>query len=171
MTNYKKTQLPKKSNKNIPPMNSFIVPTTSHSHAIEENSLSELDSLKKEIQKLLVEKKQLLDTLDQLQLKSSIIADKKCRFLAEIEKNIVSERQNRKGNSRHMVFSIVTWGSSWTDGLVFTVVAESEVWAEELVRQWLHSNGRGNHRIDKVMGLVSQDVRAIVNVGAILLDV
>jgi hypothetical protein len=70
-----------------------------------------------------------------------------------------------------MLFSVVTWGSSSTDGLVFTVMAESEVWAEELVRQWLNCNGRENHKIDKVMALVSRDVRGIITVGAKLLDV
>jgi hypothetical protein len=54
---------------------------------------------------------------------------------------------------------------------VFTVMAENNVWAEEMVRQWLNSNGRENYKIDKVMAVVSQDVRAIVNVGAKLSEV
>lgn len=69
------------------------------------------------------------------------------------------------------LFSIETWGSGWTDRLVFTVMAENDVWAEEIARQWLNSNGRENRRIDKVLALVSRDVRAVVNVGAKLLDI
>ena len=62
-------------------------------------------------------------------------------------------------------------GTSRTDELVFTVMAENNVLAEEMVRQWLNSNERENYKIDKVRGIVSQDLRAIVNVGAKLLDV
>jgi hypothetical protein len=40
-----------------------------------------------------------------------------------------------------------------------------------LVHQWLNCNGRENHKIDKVMALVSRDVRGIITVGAKLLDV
>jgi len=167
----KKTQFYKKSIKNTSPIGSFTVPTSRYSYAIKGNALSKLDSLKKEEQKLLVEKKQLLDTLDQLQLKSDDIAEKKSRLLTKMEQNILSKLENSESKSSHMLFSVVTWGSSWTDGLVFTVMAESEVWAEELVRQWLESNGRKNHKIDKVMALVSRDVRGIINVGAKLLDV
>ena len=53
---------------------------------------------------------------------------------------------------------------------MFTVMAENDVWAEEMVHQWLHSNGRENHKIDRVMAVVSSDVRAIVNVGAKLVN-
>ena len=70
----------------------------------------------------------------------------------------------------HKLFSIVTYSSGW-DGLVFTVIAENDIWAKELVYQWLEANGRKNHKIDKVTALVSQDVRGIVNIGAKLLDV
>jgi hypothetical protein len=91
------------------------------------------------------------------------------------EENCISKRDSLKREERmressHKIFSVATWGSSWRDGFVFTVMAENEVWAEEMVRQWLVFNGKKNHRIDKVMALVSQDVRAIVNVGAILSD-
>jgi hypothetical protein len=107
-----------------------MVPTTRHSYVIEENSLSELDSLKKEEQKLLVVLYQLLDTLDQLQSKFDSITDRKSRLLASMEKNLLSKQQNSEGESSHMLFSVVTWGPSWMDGLVFTVMAENEVWAE-----------------------------------------
>jgi hypothetical protein len=92
------------------------------------------------------------------------------------EENYISDldslkREELMCESSYKLFSVVTWGSSWRDGLVFTVMAENESWAEEMVRQWLVSNGKKNHKIDKVMALVSQDVRAIVNVGAILPDI
>ena len=69
-------------------------------------------------------------------------------------------------DSSYNLFSIVAYGSSWMDELVFTVLAENDVWAAEIVRQWLNSNGRENYKIDKVRAIVSRDVRAIVNVGA-----
>lgn len=171
MSGYKQAPFSKKSNKGTSPIGFSPVPTPHPSYAIEGDSSSELYSLKMEEQKLLVAKKQLIEALDQLQLKSDIITDNKSRLLAEMERNIISEQQSQKSESGHKLFSVVTWGSSWTDGLVFTVMAENDVWAEELVRQWLESNGRKNHKIDKVMALVSRDVRAIVNVGAKLLDV
>jgi hypothetical protein len=152
-------------------MDSSVALATQTSHVTEENFTSELDSLNKEERKLRFETKQLLNTVDQLLCKFDAVYDRKSRLLASMEKNLLSKQQNGKSRSRHKLFSVVTWGSSWRDGLVFTVMAENEVWAEELVRQWLVSNGRKNHKIDKVMALVSQDVRAIVNVGAILLDV
>jgi hypothetical protein len=153
------------------PYDSSVTSTTSNSHATIENYISELDSLKREERKLQFEKKQLLDTLNQLLCKFDIINDRKSRLLTSMEKSLLSRQQSRKHDSGHTLFSVVTWGPSWTDVLVFNVMAENEVWAEELVRQWLVSNGRENHKIDRVMALVSQDVRAIVNVGAKLLDV
>ena len=171
MPDYNKTKLSKRNNKTYPYLSSVMAPTPRHSDAFDEDFVSELDSLKKKERMLLVKKKQLLDTLDQLQLESNNIADRKERLLAEMEKNILPKLENCEKKARHMLFSVVTWGSSWTDGLVFTVMAESEVWAEDLVRQWLNCNGRENHKIDKVMALVSRDVRGIINVGAILLDV
>ena len=171
MPDYNKTKLSKRNNKTYPYLSSIIAPTPNHSKVIDEDFVSELDSLKEEERKFLVEKKQLVNALNQLQLESNNIADKKERLLAEIEKNILPKLENCEKKARHMLFSVVTWGSSWTDGLVFTVMAESEVWAEELVRQWLNCNGRENHKIDKVMALVSRDVRGIINVGAKLLDV
>ena len=169
LSGYSKSQFCK--NKAFPHLDSNIVPIPLHSHAIEEDLISELDSFKKQEQQLLVEKRKLLDALNQLQIKSENIQDRKSNLLAKMEKNVLSELQNSESKSRHMLFSVVTWGSSWTDGLVFTVIAESEVWAEELVRGWLSSNGRKNHKIDKVMALVSQNTRGIINVGAKLLDV
>lgn len=136
----------------------------------EENSISELEELEKIGKQFLIEKRQLLDTLDQWQSKFNSITDKKSHLLADTEKNLSYKQQNSENEASHKLFSVATWGPSW-DGLVFTVMAENEVWAEELVRQWLDSNGRENHKIDKVMALVSRDVRAIVNVGAKLLDV
>jgi hypothetical protein len=170
LPDYNKTKLSKRSNKVFPYLYSVIAPTPRHSNVIDEDFVSELDSIKEEERKLLVEKKQLLDTLNQLQLESDNIADKKRRLLAEMKKNISPKLENCDSKSHHMLFSVFTWGSSSTYGLVFTVMAESEVWAEELVRQWLNCNGRENHKIDKVMALISRDVRGIINVGAILLD-
>ena len=161
-----------KKTKNIDSLgNSLIVATTCNLCRNNKVYISELDSLEKEEQRLLVQRKHLLDTLDELQSKFEVVSDKKRHLLAEMERNIVSKQQNTVSESSYKLFSIITWGSSWTDGLVFTVLAENDVWAKEVVRQWLNSNGRENHRIDKVMALVSRDVRAIVNVGAQLLDV
>ena len=76
---------------------------------------------------------------------------------------------NKKINIK--VFLIETQGPRWDDGLVFTVIAEDHVWAKEMVHQWLDSNCRQYDKIDKIHVLVSQDVRAIVSVGAKLLEV
>ncbi len=171
MSGYSKSQFSKKINKAFPHLDSNKVPIPHHSEAIEEEVISELDSFREQEQRLRVEKKQLMDALDQLQLKSDDLADKKNRFLDRMEKDILSKLEKSECRSRHMLFSVFTCGSSWTDGLVFTVMAESEVWAEYLVRGWLSSNGRENHKIDKVMALVSRDTRGIINVGASLLDV
>ena len=170
MPGYSKTKLSKRNDK-VFPIDPAIVPIPRHSHVIDEDFVSELDSIKEEERKLLVEKKQLLYALDQLCLECDNIAYKKRRVLAEMERSILSKLESCYGRSGYMLFSVVTWGSSSTDGLVFTVMAESEVWAEELVHQWLNCNGRENHKIDKVMALISRDVRGIINVGAILLDV
>ncbi len=137
----------------------------------EENYLSELDSLKEEEKQLLIEKRQLLDTLDQLQFRFDNIADRKIRLIAEMEKNLSSKQQKSENESNLKLFLIETWGPRFDDGLVFTVMAEDHVWAEGLVREWLNSSGRENHRIDKVRALVSLDVRAVVKVGAKLLDI
>jgi hypothetical protein len=170
LTGYSKTKLSKRNDK-VFPIDSAVVPIPRHSYLIDEKFVSKLDSLKEAERELLVEKKQLLDTLDQLQIESDNIADKKYCLLAEMERKFLSRMENCDSRSSHMLFSVFTWGSSSTDGLVFTVMAESEVWAEELVRQWLNSNGRENHKIDKILALVSRDVRGIITVGAKLLDV
>ena len=171
MSGYSKSQFSKKSNKAFPHLDSSIVPIPHHSHAIEKDLISKLDLFKEQEQEILVEKKKLLYALNQLQIKSDNIQDRKSNLLANMEKNILSELQNSESKSKYMLFSVVTWGSSWTDGLIFTIIAESAVWAEELVREWLSYNGRENHKIDKVTALVSRDTRGIINVGAKLLDV
>lgn len=144
---------------------------TNSACAYEADSVSELNSLKREEKQLLIEKRELLDALDELQSKFDVVNDKRSRLLAKLETNRRSKQQESTHGSDHNLFSIVTWGSSWMDGLVFAVMAENDVWAKELVRQWLNSNERENHRIDTVRAIVSRDVRAIVNVGKILLDV
>jgi len=167
---YKKSQKLQKNNENAASsLNTLVIQAADETCVNEENLLAELDSLKEEEKQLLIEKRQVLDTLDQLQSKLDSIADKKSRFMAEMEKTLSAKQQKSENESNHKLFSIITYGSSWTDGLVFTVMAENDVWAKEIVRQWLNSNGRENHRIDKVLGLLSRDVRAIVNVGAKLL--
>ena len=86
------------------------------------------------------------------------------------EDRLPTKRQfNKERNIRF--FLIETRGPRWDDGLVFTVIAEDHVWAKEMVRQWLDSNGRQYDNIDKIHVLVSQDIRAIVSVGAKLLEV
>jgi hypothetical protein len=147
------------------------IPTFDAACANEEDSVSLLERLEKAEQQLLVGKRQIIDTLVKWESMFDSIADKKRQLLECVEKGHLSRQQNSEGESSHKLFSIVTWGSSSMDGLVFTVMAENDAWAEELVRQWLNSNGRENHRIDKVMALVSRDVRGILNVGAKLLDV
>ena len=87
-----------------------------------------------------------------------------------IDKELSFKQQNNEKEVDHKLFSVVTHGSGW-DCLVFTVIAENDVWAKDLVCQWLEANGRKNHKIDKITALVSRDVRGIVNVGATLLDV
>ncbi len=68
------------------------------------------------------------------------------------------------------LFVIETRGSSFDDGMVFTVMAENHVWAEHIVRQWLDSNDREMDKIDKGYAILSRDVRAIVSLGSKLLD-
>jgi hypothetical protein len=155
------------------------IPTLDAACANEEDSVSFSERLEKVEQQLLVGKRQIIDTFVKWQSMFESIANKKRRLLECIEKERSSNQQNSKRSKQHSsekeschkLFSIVTWGPSWMDGLVFTIMAENNVWAKELVRQWLNSNGRENHRIDKVMALVSRDVRGILNVGAKLLDV
>jgi hypothetical protein len=149
----------------------FETPALDGACANEEDSASLLERLEKAEQQLLVGKRQIINTLIKWESMFDSVADKKRQLLECVEKERSPEQHNSEKESSHKLFSIVTWGPSWMDGLVFTVMAENEAWAEELVRQWLNSNGRENHRIDKIMALVSRDVRGILNVGAKLLDV
>lgn len=114
-------------------------------------------------------KNHILDYLLRCQSKFSSITHRKNRLVEENEKNLSYKQQNTINAPSNTLFSIVTRGTS-LDGFVFTVIAENEICAEKLVRQWLNSNGKETHKIDKLMALVSQDVRAIVNVGAKLRD-
>ena len=156
----------------------FEIPTIDVTCTNEENVIPMLDELEQIEKQLLVEKRQIIGTLVKWQSMFDSIADKRSRIMKIMEQNHSSKQQNgeepkqrnSETNSGYRLFSVVTWGPSW-DGLVFTVMAENDAWAEELVRQWLNSNGRENHKIDKIMALVSRDVRAIVNVGSKLLDV
>jgi hypothetical protein len=153
----------------------FEVQETDESSMSEESFVSGLDPLKEGVKQLkrhfLLKTKQVVDTLDELQSMCNTVAEERNRVLAEMEKGLMPKQQKRAEGSGHKVFSVVTCGHAWNDELVFTVLAENDVWAKEFVRQWLDYNGREHHRIDKVLGLVSQNVRAIVNVGAVLQDV
>lgn len=161
------------------------IPTIDATCTDEDNSVSLLEELSEIEQQLLVEKRQIIGTLVKWQTMFDGVTDNKRRLMSVVEEKRLSkqesgekaEEQDGEGSakpssedeSRCMLFSVISWGPSW-DGLVFTVMAENNTWAEELVREWLDSNGRENHKIDKVMALVSRDARGIVNVGAKLLD-
>ena len=134
-----------------------------------EDAFLALKKLKGKERELLIEAERALKILNKTQLKLSRIIAKRSRLMMEMEERIASKADSAS-TSDFKLFSIETWGSAWTDGLVFTVMAENEVWAEEIVRQWLKSNGKENHRIDKVLALVSRNVRGVVNVGVKLLN-
>ena len=119
---------------------------------------------------ILIELKRQTEILDQLQLKISRIIDQRRRMVVELEEGVSSIQESSR-DSNYKLFSVETWGSAWNDGLVFTVMADNEVWAKHVVREWLKANGREDHRIDKIRALVSNDLRAVVNVGSKLLDV
>ena len=174
-----KKKLPSKNIENEKSLQeAFEIPTIDVTCMNKENAISMLDELEEIEKQLLVEKRQIIGTLVKWQSMFDSITDKRSRIMKIMERNHSSKQQNdeepKKQNSEtdsgYKLFSVVTWGPSW-DGLVFTVMAENDAWAEELVRQWLNSNGRENHKIDKIMALVSRDLRAIVNIGAKLLDV
>ena len=129
-----------------------------------------LEDLKNKEEGLLVELRKQREILGQLQLRISEVTEQRRRLMMKVGDQLSSE-QNAKINSNFRLFSVETWGSAWTDGLVFTVMAENEVWAKHIVREWLKSNGRENHRIDKIQALMSNDLRAVINVGTKLLDV
>jgi hypothetical protein len=122
-----------------------------------------------EERELLIEVERAITILNRTHLRLIRIIEDRSRPTMEREEK--SFNADGACTSDFKLFSIETWGSAWTDGLVFTVMAENDVWAEEIVRQWLESNGRENHRIDKVQARVSKNVRGVVNVGAKLLDV
>jgi phenylacetate-coenzyme A ligase PaaK-like adenylate-forming protein len=86
-----------------------------------------------------------------------------------MEKNVSFKQQKNKKESILQLFQIETSGSSFNDGLVFTVIAEDNVWAEGLVREWLQCYGKETDKVDKIRAVVSRDVRAIINVGTKLL--
>lgn len=148
---------------------------TDRSSVGKKSSVSELDLLKKKEKQIkkefLFQTRQLVDTLCGLQFKFDTITEKKNQVLARMEQDLAPKQQKRAEESSHRVFSVMTGGRSWKDGLLFTVLAENDVWAKKLVRQWLDSNGREYHRIEKVLGVVSQEVTAIVNVGTVLPNV
>jgi hypothetical protein len=135
-----------------------------------EDAFLALEKLKGEERDLLIEVERAMTILNKKQLKLLRIIEDRSHLTMEMEEKI-SANADIAGTSAFKLFSIETWGSAWADGLIFTVMAENDIWAEESVRQWLKSNGRENHRIDKVRALVSKSVRGVVSVGAKLLDV
>jgi len=146
-----------------------LIDVTIEEYEDEENSLSALEAIKEEERQLEAEKKQLIETLKQLQLKSTAIADKKNHLIEEMKKTLSLKQRKNENESALTLFQIETGGSSFNDGLVFTVMAEDNVWAEGLVREWLQCYGKDTDKIDKIRAVVSSDVRAIINVGTKLL--
>src|SRR5512139_3585093 len=96
-----------------------LINATIEEYEDEENSLSALKAIKAEERKLEAEKKQLIETLRQLQLKSDAIADKKNHLTEEMEKNLSHKHQKNEKESALTLFQIETGGSSFNDGLVF----------------------------------------------------
>jgi hypothetical protein len=146
-----------------------VIDATGEKFVAEETSLSVLEAIKEEERQLAAEKRQLTETLEQLQLKSDAIADRKSHLLEEMEKNVSFKQQKNDKEPVLQLFQIETGGSSFNDGLVFTVTAEDNVWAEGLVREWLQCYGKETDKVDKIRAVVSRDVRAIINVGTKLL--
>jgi len=146
-----------------------VIDATIEEYEDEENSLSALKAIKAEESQLEAEKKLLIETLKQVQLKSDAIAGKKNHLMEEMEKNLSHKQQKNENESALTLFQIETGGSSFNDGLVFTVMAEDNVWAEGLVREWLQCYGKDTDKIDKIRAVVSSDVRAIINVGTKLM--
>jgi len=146
-----------------------LIDVTIGEYEDEENSLSALEAIKEEERHLEAEKKQLIETLKQVQLKSTAIADKKNHLIEEMKKTLSLKQRKNENESALTLFQIETGGSSFNDGLVFTVMAEDNVWAEGLVREWLQCYGKDTDKIDKIRAVVSSDVRAIINVGTKLL--
>jgi hypothetical protein len=155
----------RQSNKESPVFASHVplADTTAEEPERRENPLSSLEELKEQ-------EKQLLDSLDQVQLQYDCVSDKRGRLLMALEKNVKTSQIEGRKELILKLFAIETSGSKFTDGMVFTVMAEDHVWAEDMVRQWLDSNERETDKIDKIQAIVSRNVRAIVNVGSKLLD-
>jgi hypothetical protein len=126
--------------------------------------------LKKQEEQLLNEEKKLLNSLDDLRLQRDRVAEERNRLIADAEKRFISLQSQDLKSSTHKLFVIETSGSKFTDGMVFTVLAEDHVWAEYMVRQWLDSNDRELDKIDKGHEIMSHDVRAIISLGAKPLD-
>ena len=146
-----------------------VIDATTEACEDEENSLSVLEAIKEEERQLEAEKKQLIETSEQLQRKFDAIASKKNRLIEEMENSFSPKQQKTQNESALKLFHIETSGSSFNDGLVFTVMAEDNVWAEGLVREWLQCYGKDTDKIDKIRAVVSRDVRAIINVASRLL--
>jgi hypothetical protein len=136
----------------------------------KETSHESLGGLKEQENLLLSAEKQFLGSLGEVQVQFSRFAEERGRFPTAIEKDFSSLQGKGQEEMFLKLFLIESSGSKFTDGLVFTVFAEDHVWAEDMVRQWLDSNGRETDRIDKVQAVLSRDVRAIVGLGSKLLD-
>jgi hypothetical protein len=136
----------------------------------KETSHVSLEGLKEQEYLLLSAEKQFLGSLGEVQVQFSRFAEERGRFLAAMEKDFASLQGKGHDGMVPRLFLIESSGSKFTDGLVFTVLAEDHVWAENMVRQWLDSNGRETDKIDKVQAVMSRDVRAIVGLGSKLLD-
>jgi len=146
-----------------------LIDSTIEEYEDEENSLSALEAIKDEERQLEAEKKQLIETLRQVQISSDVLADKKNILIEKMEKTLSLKQQKNENKSALTLFQIETAGSSFNDGLVFSVMAEDNVWAEGLVREWLQCYGKDTDKIDKIRAVVSSDVRAIINVGTKLM--
>ena len=139
-------------------------------HVSKESSQVSLDSLKEQDNLLSAAEKQFLGNLVDVQIQLGRFAEERGQLLATMEKNLASSQGNDHKEAALRLFLIESSGSKFTDGLVFTVMAEDRVWAEDMVRQWLDSNGRETDKIDKVQAIVSHNVRAIVGLGSKLFD-
>jgi hypothetical protein len=144
-------------------------PPTSKEDVSNEELILAMAELKKKEKSLMIELKLQRKIYDRLMQKISTIIEQGRLLTTVLEKKLSLKQDDVKG-SRYRLFTVETWGTASTDGLVFTVMAENEVWAKYIVRQWLDSNGRENHRIDKIYALESNDMREVVNVGAKLID-
>jgi len=147
-----------------------MVNAVSEDHVSKGSSHVSLEGLKEQDTLLLAAEKQFLGSLTDVQVQLGRFAEERGRLLAALAKSSASSQDNDHKESSLRLFLIESSGSKFTDGLVFTVMAEDRVWAEDMVRQWLDSNGRETDKIDKVQAIVSRNVRAIVGLGSKLLD-